>query len=87
MPRKQEHSAISCRVLVERLKVCTVPGQRMLLLEDLLWKSRNLPPGARWYYTARALGCFVDAQIAARLDMQEPVMKTHKADVALLTVI
>jgi len=87
MPRKQEHSATSCKVLVERLKDCKSSDQRVLLLEDLLWKSRNLPPGARWFYTARALKCFVDGPVAARLDMEEPEMMTHKADVAILTAI
>jgi nucleoside phosphorylase len=85
MGRKQEDPEVSCRVLADYLRRERDQHKQVLLVDDFVWKARDLRQLVRFYFEGQALRCFVPPTIAARFEHGEPPMK-KKADVAIVTV-
>lgn len=74
MKRRQERSEINCKVLLNLLYSCdqNENEKRLLLLDDLLSKAKNLPPAYRLYFSAEALKYFVPDTVSQRFNEKEP---------------
>jgi len=87
MKRRQEKATTSSRILLNLLQTHGDYDKKLLILDDLLWKSKNLPPEYRHYLVVNALKCFVPSEIAARFKEQESdAMIKKPINVAIMTV-
>jgi nucleoside phosphorylase len=83
-----ERYELSCKVLLRMLAQEEDDSRKLLLLDDFLGKSQNLPSELRRYCTFEALKPFVSEAVKKRLQYKKPNLAAprERVDVAFVTI-